>query len=298
MSTIDDHGNHHASKGTAGAGQFTRKTNSAPTSGLEALPAAAPTPEEVRSLAFTLESLVTAAGVTGELIRFTPDADGRTRVGWSTEGYGDPVTSRATIDGQGEIVRLEVDWSSNGLFVDAGDDDRELHELRHKINIDRLAFAGIRVHGVDNDGGAYGNRFTGGRSDERLHDAAEISKRIREDLKKAQKVGALPEHLTYRVHTSKFSGGQSITVSCEGISDDQQYVMTHDGFRGRHPWAHELNRTISIIGEQWQDAETEAQTDYFDVLYYFHVDMPDERMQQWREDEKARQAQKRAAKTS
>jgi hypothetical protein len=295
MGHIDRLGNHHNSVGAPGAGRFTEKFNARPAGGLTDISIAPIDSPDVRSPDFTIESLRAAVG-TEELLNFEPDAEGRARVGWSTDSYGDSLTSRATIDDAGELVRLEVDWRGNDEWHDADPDGRELHDLRHKINVDRLAFGGIYVHGIDNDGGAYGNRFVGGRAHEDIYDAAKISKRIREDLKKAQAVGAIPSNLVYRVNTDKFAGGQSITVTVEGIRDGQLSVDRGDGFQGRHPWAVELDRTIQVIGDQWQDSEVETQTDYFNVRYYFSVSMPDERMQQWALEERERAARKRAAR--
>lgn len=297
MSTVDRNGNVHNGSGVPGGGRFTGKGRAtASGAGLEDIDATAFETPDVRTPEFTIESLRAAVNA-GEVISFDPDDAGRTRVGWSIEGHNVAWTNRATIDDQGELIRLETSWSDLGDWHDTDPDGLELHDLRHKINVDRLAFAGIRVHGEDNDGGSYGNRFTGGRAHEKLWDAAQISKRIREDLKKAQEVGAIPSNVDYRVNTSKFAGGQSITVSCEGLADSQLIVPTHDGFQGRHPWANELQRTVTVIGEQWQDSEIESQTDYFIVRYYFHVDMPDERSQAWRKDEREKAAQRRAARS-
>lgn len=87
-------------------------------------------------------------------------------------------------------------------------------------------------------------------------------------------------------------------MSCEGVKDVQQYVDRGDGFRGRHPWADEISRTITTIGEQWQDSEIDSRTDYFDVRYYFNVELPDEWMQQWRQGEREAAARRRAARAA
>lgn len=281
------------------AGKFTEMSGAEQTDTLTA-PIPAFTPADVLNTDFTFDSLRAYLGEDRPAEEIDPDEEGRRRLQWTVKAYGSAFDHRATVDDSGEIVKYEDRYVSEEHGVDrwsdADYDDRQLHGLRHQVNVDRLAFAGILVHGLRNDGGAYGRRFTGGRSDEKLYDAAAISKRIREDLKRAQEFGAIPSNLDYRVRTHKYSGGQSINVYAEGVTDEQQYMTDVQDRRVRHPWAAELDKTISVIGEQWQDCESDSMTDYYNYRYYFFVQIPDEHHMRWQQEMREDAAAKRAAK--
>ncbi|MFV0372745.1 hypothetical protein [Microbacterium sp.] len=299
--------------GTA-AGTRTR-ANSAPLSDLTdavALPTFGR--EDACNPDFTVESL--RAGVPdGSVLReIDPDVDGNRRVQWVVPSGRAAWAQRATIDDDGEIVRLEDarvkddsllregrTWSGADEPVylsgwgEVDETGTALHALRHRVNLDRLAMAGVLLHGVPNDGGAYGNRFTGGRSDDGERDVASIAKLIRADLKRAQTFGAIPDELTYRVSSERFAGGQAINVTVEGASDSLLDMTRPNGDRAQHPWAGELDATLQVIGDQWQDAETDTMTDYFNVRYYLQVRLRDERTTAWHREQREAAAAKRAA---
>lgn len=291
------------------AGKFSEKGHSAPDPAL--LASIEPTPEDVRDAWFTVDSLDAHFGAPATIL--AEDADGNAVASYWREAYGSRTGTRVTIDAQGEILQVEEAWVSKDavgaasnvgqLELDASwhpepdPYERTRHTLRGAVNRDRLAHAGILVHNEGAGTGVYGQRYLGGRAKEDVHDATEISKLVRRDIKRAQEFGALPENLEYFTSTSKFAGGQSISVRVDGIKDEQRYAELEPGFKhGRHPWASELDRTLDIIGNQWQDDQSDTMQDYFQVNYYFQVELPDERMQAFHAEEKAKAAAKRRAK--
>lgn len=300
MATIDSAGNHHHGKGTPDGGKFAAKGNSAPAGGLDdPLPPVSFTPEDVRNPDFTAETVAAHFGVEvarqGELEDATP-----CYVFARTFDVYRPLTNqyRMGVSEDGEITSLETMHGEHWFQTDH--DDRTLHELRHQVNLQRLAFAGVLTNPTDNDGGYYGQRFTGGRATEDVNDATEIAKRVRADIKKAQEYGALPDSFKYSVTRDKFAGGQAVRVQVDGVPDAKQFRTEEldPGVprRVRTQWASELHRTLSVIGNQWQDSENDPMIDYFDNKYFFSVETPDEHSQAFWERERQRQKEKRQAR--
>lgn len=320
--SIDGQGNIHRGRG-AGGGQFQRKGRAPQDGGgladgddrdVPDVPEL--TPADVRTPEFTVESLRYAIGqdhiVAMDFIDKPEDRHVEWVEGYSAVGGGTGYSDRlcAGLDENGDLTGLRrwvdgVGGRPSG-WVDEDPDGRRLHDLRHKVNLDRLAAAGILTHGTPNDGGAYGRRFTGGRAAERIYDAAAVSKLIRADIKKAAEFGAIPDGLKYRVRTAKFAGGQSIDIYAEGTRDDLTYKpdpRAPEDVRGmRHPWLAELSNTLEVIGNQWQSSEVDAMTDYFNVRYYLVANVVSEgdlaRRRQFEEREAARKTARAARQTA
>lgn len=143
MGIIDEAGNHHHGKGTPDGGKFAPKGDSAPRGGLDdVLPSIDFRPEDVRNAEFTTETVAAHFGVEvarrGELEDGTP-----CYVFVRTFDVYRPLTNQywmGVTDG-GEITSLET--QHNGHWFQTDHDDRTLHELRHQVNLQRLAFAGV-----------------------------------------------------------------------------------------------------------------------------------------------------------
>lgn len=291
----------------ANAGQFAAKSNTAPGASLADVPLPTFSPADARNVDFTVDVL------RDHLSRF-PDAptvrevdddeDGNTVVEWQrTHSYGGTAWSegqRAHITDDGELVSLERSIPDGSWHRDDHLSD-ELGALRLKVNMDRLAMAGIYVAPQDSDAGYSGRKFVGGRvagsPREQVYDAALIAKNIRGDIRKAVEWGALPGEYAYRTTTSKFSGGQAINVRVEGMPDAKQYVERQDGFpHGRSAHAVEVDRVLETIGNQWNVDDSDSSRDYFDTRYYLHVAIDDERMARFRAEQREVDRQKRAAR--
>lgn len=108
------------------------------------------------------------------------------------------------------------------------------------------------------------------------HDAADIAKRIRQDIKEALPPGFKPGFIS--VKTSKYSMGQSINITVKQLpdglpmyetkaSEDQygskSYPLTRD--------AAALLKTLKAIGNAYRFDNSEPETDYFHTNFYFNV---------------------------
>ena len=108
------------------------------------------------------------------------------------------------------------------------------------------------------------------------HDAADIAKRIRQDIKEALPPGFKPSFIS--VKTSKYSMGQSINITVKQLpdgfpmyetkaSEDQygskSYPLTRD--------AAALLKTLKAIGNAYRFDNSEPETDYFHTNFYFNV---------------------------
>lgn len=123
---------------------------------------------------------------------------------------------------------------------------------------------------------------TTGTKYERSMDTAEIAKRIRADIKAAQKSGALPASLKVSVRTSRFSMGSSIDVSVVAAPVQvhaSDFIAHHVATKGREFWAGErytaparaLLAKLEAIGEAYQRSEHDSQADYHNTNFYLHV---------------------------
>lgn len=137
---------------------------------------------------------------------------------------------------------------------------------------------------------AVGSKYTGFR------DVADVAKDVRGDLKAAQAAGYLPDDVKMSVTTSKYAGGQALRVEIRGMSD--QDIYRHDptswepGRRYSAPCREVIDRVDAIAGA-YDRSTTDAQTDYFNVMYWCHVDVEDEAGAQWRAKQTAARRQAR-----
>jgi hypothetical protein len=126
----------------------------------------------------------------------------------------------------------------------------------------------------------------------------EIAKRMRVNLRNAQSVGMLPAGAKFSVTTDRFSMGQSIDVTVKGMPDSWTYGEPVEGRLGR-PYSDAATAMMKAIegmlGEYNRD-RSDAMTDYFDVWFYSHVTIEDERSAKFWAEEKARKAQRAAAR--
>lgn len=150
-------------------------------------------------------------------------------------------------------------------------------------------------------GYAYGVRTTGGNYKGWI-DATEAAALVRKELKAAQEGNYLPSGLKFSVTRDKYSGGQSVRVTIQGLPDADRLdpVETNQwGDPADRREVRELRRRVEGITNAWNDQDIDSQTDYFNVVYYGSVNIEDDRMREFREREaatrKARKAQREAA---
>lgn len=128
-------------------------------------------------------------------------------------------------------------------------------------------------------------------------DAAHIAKDIRADLKSAIAGNYLPKDLNYSVRIDKFAGGQSIDVTIQGLPDEdrldrEKYDETYRRYDERDE-AKELRRRVEEITNAYNRSDIDSQSDYFNVSYYSHVRIEDDRSREFRESEAEKRRLKR-----
>jgi hypothetical protein len=137
---------------------------------------------------------------------------------------------------------------------------------------------------VSDLGGQYGY-FAGSKYDPKL-DIAEIAKRVRAEIKDACKAGTLPQG-AYRVTISRFSGGRSLTVRVAPhaafpllnperarLEATQPGAFFPDCHYPRYtPEARAMLDQLRAIVGAYQYDRSDAQSDYFDVNFYEHVNV-------------------------
>lgn len=99
--------------------------------------------------------------------------------------------------------------------------------------------------------------------------ATEIAKLIRAEIVDAKKNGALPKELKVSVRSSSFAGGQAIDVVLSGLPKDEVWVF--DEYYKVHvltETAEQLQNFVEAIRADWNLDRSDAQVDYFDVMYY------------------------------
>lgn len=113
-------------------------------------------------------------------------------------------------------------------------------------------------------------------------DTAEIAKRIRADIKRAQADGALPASLKVSVRTSRFSMGSSIDVTIQSapVQIHESAFIAHEvATKGREfysgnrhtPAARALLEKIEAIGDDYRRTDSDLQSDYYNTNFYLHV---------------------------
>lgn len=293
-------------RGQAGnAGQYRAKLNAAPTGELDGVQLPIFTPDDVRNADHTID-VIREHILTGDVDNFREvesDEDGNTVVEWEWKSryFGADTTyrERATIDDRGEILGRQSQGPGGHWFAADMHGD-EAMVLRMKVNEARLAMAGVLIHGQPNDGGPYGRKFVGGRVDQSSTgwvNATNVSAAVRKHIAAAIEWGALPAEYEYRVKTSKFSGGQAVDITVEGMPDSKHFAERQEGFpHGQSAHVREVNEVLKTIGEQWNTDASDTMTDYFDVTYYLSVQVDDEHMTRFRAAQREIAATKRKAK--
>lgn len=139
----------------------------------------------------------------------------------------------------------------------------------------------------------YGSKYTG------YQPAAQVSKQIRQDLKAAQAAGEIPADLTFSVKSDSYSMGQSVNVKIQGRTEAQVWkteTVNEHGFdrevRRFHPEAEAVLDKVRAIANAYNRDRSDSMVDYFDVMYYLHVDYESA----WSRNHRAAQAAARAAK--
>ncbi|MET4144262.1 hypothetical protein [Arthrobacter sp. UYCo732] len=138
-----------------------------------------------------------------------------------------------------------------------------------------------------------GQKYTGYRN------ATDICKDIRADLKKATEANYLPAGLKYSVTNDKYSGGQSIHVSVQGVSDSDRIDHTNLNHRGDYAElkeAEELQERVEAITNAYNRTDLGNNADYANVAYWGRAEIETDRARQFREDEAARRKAARDAR--
>jgi hypothetical protein len=140
-----------------------------------------------------------------------------------------------------------------------------------------------------------GAKYTGYRN------ATDICKDIRADLKAATAANYLPAGLKYSVTNDKYSGGQSITVTVQGVTDEDQKDPTELDVHGNYAKrkeAKELQERVDAITNAYNRTDIDSQSDYFNVAYWGRAEIESDWSCAYREDEAARRKAARDAKTN
>lgn len=133
-------------------------------------------------------------------------------------------------------------------------------------------------------------------------DVVEIAKRMRVNLRNAQELGMLPEGATFSVTTERYAGGQSVDVEVRGMPDSWTYTTRealwnpNETERIYSDAAQATTKAIEAMLGEYNRDNSDTQTDYFSVWFYGHARIEDERSAQFRAEEKARKAQRAAAR--
>ncbi|GAA4034965.1 hypothetical protein GCM10023063_19060 [Arthrobacter methylotrophus] len=140
-----------------------------------------------------------------------------------------------------------------------------------------------------------GSKYTGYRN------ATDICKDIRADLKAATAANYLPAGLKYSVTNDKYSGGQSITVTVQGVTDEDQKDPTELDLRGdyaKRKEAKELQERVDAITNAYNRSDIDSQSDYFNVAYWGRAEIENDWSRNFRENEAALRKAARDAKTN
>lgn len=120
-----------------------------------------------------------------------------------------------------------------------------------------------------------------------------IAKATREDLQAAVAAGLIPD-VRYSVRTSRYAGGQSLSVTVDGLPDSVLYSNEPDpwGNRQRSPYSKALNTQLERILAARNKTSIHGEVDYFNVHHYARVEINDERTTAWWEmDAQVRKAE-------
>lgn len=140
-----------------------------------------------------------------------------------------------------------------------------------------------------------GSKYTGYRN------ASDICKDIRAELKAATEANYLPAGLKYSVTNEKYSGGQSINVTIQGVTDADRLdpsELDHHGNHAQLKEATELQERVEAITNAYNRTNIDSQADYFNVAYWGRAEIETDHGRQFRESEAARRKAARDAKTN
>lgn len=113
-------------------------------------------------------------------------------------------------------------------------------------------------------------------------DTAEIARRIRADIKAAQKSGALPASMRVSVRIDRFSMGSSVDVTIQSAPvqiHTSDFIAHEVATKGREFWdgqrhtlaARALVEKLEAIGEEYRRTDSDLQSDYYSTNFYLHV---------------------------
>lgn len=123
---------------------------------------------------------------------------------------------------------------------------------------------------------------TTGAKYQRDMDTAEIAKRIRADVKAAQKAGTLPASMKVSVRTRRFAGGAAIDVTVTEAPFQihaSDYIAFEVKTRGHQHWdgqrytlrARQVLEALEAIVAEYNRDDSDSQSDYFNVHFYSHA---------------------------
>lgn len=156
---------------------------------------------------------------------------------------------------------------------------------------------GYRPQLATHQAGYMDGTLTTGAKYSGYRDATEICKDIRADLKAAVEANYLPAGLKYAVKNHKYSGGQSISVTIQGVTDEDRLDPTeldHNGQYKEMPEARELQERVEAITNAYNRTDRGNNYDYANVAYWGSARIETDRDRQFREDEAARRKTARA----
>lgn len=137
-----------------------------------------------------------------------------------------------------------------------------------------------------------GPKYTGYRN------ATEICKDIRTELRTATEANYLPAGLKYSVTNDKYSGGQAVNVTVQGVTDEDRTIGSTD--LNRHgqiadlPEVAELEKRVAAITNAYNRTDIDGQSDYYNVSYSSRVNIETDRDLAFREREAAKRKAARA----
>lgn len=140
-----------------------------------------------------------------------------------------------------------------------------------------------------------GEKYTGYR------DATEICKDIRTDLKAAVAANYLPAGLKYAVKNHKYAGGQSISVTIQGVPDIDRLDPTeldHNGQNKQMPEAKDLQERVEVITNAYNRTDRGNNYDYANVAYWGRASIETDRDREFRESEATRRQAARASRAA
>lgn len=292
------------------AGRFGTKATSAPTGALTPVSAPRPlTPAEVRTANYSAS--VIREGLeefeANENIRsFERDGGGLivqwdqanqyrdTDQVWAHQVHLDDDGDVAQVLELGLVTREESAAASQADWVDSDFDGRDTAKHQLDVNLARLRAMGGAPDPAANDGGYTGYKFTGGKHAEgaRLSNT-EVAKRVRQDLKEAQKWGAVPEEYSFAVLSNPYS----ITATVQGMPDSEHYVEREEGYtHGTSAKVRTVEETVKTVVDQWNVQDVDSQIDFFNVRYYSRVHVEDESSRKFRLEQREIARRKREAR--